>query len=64
MPVGGRSFWLLSVLTALGTTCPAGDVEQGLGIWPQEVKNGESRYLLFTLVVSFSPKDLALSTFP
>ena len=55
MPVGGRSFWLLgllrSILTVLGTVCPAEDLEQGPGIWQQEVKNGESDYLFFTIVV-------------
>lgn len=55
VPVGGGSFWLLgllrSVLTVLGTVRPAEDLEQSPGIWQQEVKNGESGYLFFTLVV-------------
>jgi len=55
MPVENRSFWLLgllrSILTVLGTVCPVEDLEQGHGIWQQKVKNGESGYLFFTIVV-------------
>lgn len=51
VPVGGRSFWLLgllqSILGMLGTVCPAEDFTQGLGIWQQKVKKGESGCLFF-----------------
>lgn len=50
MPVGGRGLWLLGlvwvVLMVLGSMCLADDLEQGLGIWQQEVKNGEYGYFL------------------
>lgn len=55
VPVGDRSFWLLdmvrSIFIVLATVRPAEDLEEGLGIWQQEVKNGESGYLFFTIVV-------------
>lgn len=50
MPVGGSGLWLPGlvwvVLTVLGSVCLADDLEQGLGIWRQEVKNGECGYFL------------------